>query len=423
MRRCKWLCLVIVLAMILSAFVGCSKESSPAKPNNPPSVEVNGTLTEYQNISVIRMWGTDREKGFAHGYLLADYIVNMLDNMIGGGVLGMNAETWENSVIPAIGLFTIEQRFQEELQGMLAGIQEKLGDSVEVASLGRPLKCEDLTAIQIGPDFMNVQCSSFSGWGPMTVDSCTITGRNFDWKEIPGVFEKQLVMVYVEEPGSGRLGFVTIGWPGSLGCFTAMNAEGVTLNINNTNGFPPEATSGFHPRILTYREVVESSHAQTATEDAAAVLRSQKTATPQNLMITMPYTGSNQASVVFEYDGRYSLDDGATIREPYSGQDYQICTNHCRKRKPPINCSRYSLLNAQLDLIAASEGANHLTLDKAWELLEAVALDNPTHHRVIFEPNKKLMHVALSVVEPAPQRDTVTFSVEELLRGVFEGSD
>jgi hypothetical protein len=75
------------------------------------------------------------------------------------------------------------------------------------------------------------------------------------------------------------------------------------------------------------------------------------------------------------------------------------------------------LLSAQLQAIAASAGTTHLTLENAWELLEGVLVNNPTHHRVIFEPNKKLMHVALSVVSPAQQRSTVTLNVAELLAG------
>jgi hypothetical protein len=140
-------------------------------------------------------------------------------------------------------------------------------------------------------------------------------------------------------------------------------------------------------------------------------------------MVTIPYSGDNDASVVFEYDGNYTIDGGVTVRDPNIGKDYQVCTNHCRERRPPIPCERYLLLSAQLEAIAASAGTTHLTLEKAWELLDAVVVNNPTHHRVLFEPNKKLMHVALSVISPAPQRNTVTLNVSELLAGIIETSD
>ncbi len=333
--------------------------------------------------------------------------------------MGLNADTWENEVIPAIIRFNIEQRFEKELGGMLAGIVARAGREVKIPSLGRALQYEDLAAINIGPDFFGIQCSSFAGWGPMTADGNTITGRNFDWQEVPGVFEKQFVIVYVSSTESQRLGFVTINWPGIIGCSTVMNAEGVTLNINNTNGYPPTQTSGFHPRILIYREAIESAHAGTALDDVENVLKARMTSTPQNLMVTMPYSGDNQGSVVFEYDGNISVDNGVTVREPDSTKFFQICTNHCRERKQPIVCERFSLLSEQLESIAASGGAYHLTKEKAWELLDDVAVNNPTHHRVVFQPNQKLMHIALSVVRPAPQFNAVTLDVSKLLDGTF----
>lgn len=160
------------------------------------------------------------------------------------------------------------------------------------------------------------------------------------------------------------LGFVSIVWPGTIGCFTAMNEEGVTLNINDSNGYPATQTSGFHPSILIYREAIESAHAGTALKDVENVLKSRITTTPQNLMVTMPYCDGNKGSVVFEYDGNISIDNRATAREPEEFENYRIFTNHCRKRKSPISCQRYSLLSEQLESIAASAGARQLTREK-----------------------------------------------------------
>ncbi len=172
-----------------------------------------------------------------------------------------------------------------------------------------------------------------------------MTGRNFDWQEIPGVFEKQFVFVYVSTAGSSKLGFVTINWPGVIGCFTVMTAEGVTLNNNATNDYPAAQISGFHPRIWIYLEAIESAHAGAALNDVENVLKTRMTATPQNLIISMPNNSDNQCSVVFEYDGNISVENWVTVREPDASKLYQICTNHCKERKPSVDCWRYSLLS------------------------------------------------------------------------------
>ncbi len=410
----------LIALLVIVSFPGCSKKTSPTEPS---TAGVQGTLTEFEGISILRIWGTPREQGYAHGYLIGEEIVTMLENFVKGGVMGLDADKWENEVIPAIGIFDIEERFVEELQGMLAGIEAKMGGEVNIPSLGRGLKYDDLAAINVGPDFYGMMCSSFAAWGTMTMDGNTIAGRNFDWNEIPGVFEKQFLIVYVSPAESQRLDFVTINWPGIIGCSTAMNSEGVTLNINNTNGYPPTQSSGFHPRILIYREAIESAHAESALNDVKEVLLGRITSTPQNLMITMPHSGTDPSSVVFEYDGNLLIDGGVSVREPDATDLFQICTNHCRVRKPPIACQRYSFLYTELGGIAADSGETYLSKKKAWELLDAVALSNPTHHRVIFEPNLKIMHVGLSVVNPNPQWNAVTFNISDLINGNIQNTN
>lgn len=107
-----------------------------------------------------------------------------------------------------------------------------------------------------------------------------------------------------------------------------------------------------------------------------------------------------------------------TVREADEESSFQICTNHYRERRQPIECWRYSSLREEFLNLAVSQGASLLTLGKAWELLDSVALGSSTHHRVIFEPNRLLMHIALSVAVPATQCQFVTLNVAELTEGI-----
>ncbi len=405
--------LVILTISIIS--MSCGKDPSTG-PNG--TEEVNGTLSVIEGIPVLRLWGTPREQGYAHGYLIGEDIATMLDDFIESAMGGLDADAWENELIPATGAFQLEQRFVEELEGMLAGVEAgTVGAHAYIPSLGRNLTYDDLAAINIGPDFFSIGCTTFAAWDSMTSDGATIAGRNFDWPEIPGVFEKQIIVVSVPATGSGRMGYVSINWPGIIGCYTAMNAEGVTLSTHDTNGHSPTATTGFSPRLLIYREAIESAHAGTAQEDVEAVFRARMTTTPQNMMLTFPSSAGNTGSVVFEYDGDLSVTGGVSVREPDGIESFQICTNHCRERVLPTECWRYSLLEGQLESIAASGGANHLTSEMVWALLDSIALGNSTHHRVVFEPDELLMHFAFSVDVPAPACTFITLNVTELLAG------
>lgn len=60
----------------------------------------------------------------------------MLNNFIENKTFGIDSSTWNNQVIPAISLLIIEKRFEEELQGMLEGIEARAREKVYLPSLG-----------------------------------------------------------------------------------------------------------------------------------------------------------------------------------------------------------------------------------------------------------------------------------------------
>jgi len=95
----------------------------------------------------------------------------------------------------------------------------------------------------------------------------------------------------------------------------------------------------------------------------------------------------------------------------------QVCTNHYRSRAAPISCDRYERLSA--DLARLDRQKEPLDVAAAWELLRDVAVSGRivTYQSVVFEPNRRLMHVAVSNDgRPAAQARPVTLDVAALLR-------
>jgi hypothetical protein len=141
------------------------------------------------------------------------------------------------------------------------------------------------------------------------------------------------------------------------------------------------------------------------------------------MMVTRPYTGDGPGAVVFEFDGDLSDGGGVTMRAPEGDNPFQICTNHFRKRSSPVSCGRYAQLNGVLERIAASERKRHVTLKRAWKMLAGVSMDGGiTHHSVVFEPNKHLMHVAFAKNgQHASRCEPVTLDVTKLVAGDYPG--
>jgi hypothetical protein len=124
-------------------------------------------------------------------------------------------------------------------------------------------------------------------------------------------------------------------------------------------------------------------------------------------------------------DSDRSIDGGATLREAGGSTPYQITANYYYNRPSrSIPDYRYDLLDSQLSSIARSGGVRHVGVEEAWELLARVPADPSKTggilvYSVVFEPNKMMMHVAVSENgEQAPLCHKISFDINALLAGV-----
>ncbi|MGD2110595.1 MAG: C45 family autoproteolytic acyltransferase/hydrolase [Phycisphaerae bacterium] len=388
-----------------------------------PSTNVNGTVSEIEGVRVLRVWGSPEERGYAHGFLLADTIVELAESYLAHGPLGGSLERYEKEMLPKLGRMKIDPRHEAEMQGVLAGLEAKRGGPAQIGFLGRPLRYEDVAAINCTGDFVRSGCSSFAAWGKLTKDGQTIAGRNMDWPVLPSMVKTPLVLVNAGSPGDDARGFVSITWPSFVGCITGMNAEGVTVATHDAGGRPATGTTGFTPYCWTFRLALESAGAETAIEDVIRIVRNETSMVGNNMMLTRPYGGRAPGGVVLEFDADRKLGKGVTTRMPEWDSPFVVCTNHFRDRTEPIACQRYHQLQGGLSRLVKAEGKRHVTVDRAWKMLAGVSMDGVlTYHSVVFEPNKRLMHVAFAEQEKhASKCKHVTLDVTELLAGDYPG--
>ncbi len=272
-------------------------------------------------------------------------------------------------------------------------------------------------------DVLRTGCSSFAAWGSVTENGQTIAGRNMDWPTNPALEGSQIVTVRVPPTGSALQGWVSVFWPSLIGCTTGMNAEGVTVAMHDSNSPAPSTSADFTSSTLLYREAIEAAQAETALEDITRVFRQRHTLPGYNMMVTRPDTGHGPAAVVFEHDGDLTHDKGMTLRKPEGLDTFLACTNHSRARYGPAPGTRHPRLYGGLEKVAAREGKHHLTVKRAWKMLIGVSPEGVlTHHSVVFEPNKLLMHVAFAQNgRHAPQCKHITLDVTKLLAGDYPG--
>lgn len=216
---------------------------------------VNGMLRQVGNQQVLNLWGSNYEMGYAHGYLMADRIRNLVDHYMIGEVVGGSVSAYNALLARDAAEFQWQQPYLDEIRGMADGMAAS-GKSLYVSRLGRAIDSRDIRAINLQEEFY-FGCSSFGVWGNATANGETIVARNLDFYYDSQGDNANYQMIIAYEP-TGKTKFISFGWPGFVGVYSGMNERGVTVmantgNISNPYGGP------FHPVMDVYRSILETT--------------------------------------------------------------------------------------------------------------------------------------------------------------------
>ncbi|MFQ5489108.1 MAG: C45 family autoproteolytic acyltransferase/hydrolase [Phycisphaerae bacterium] len=390
--------------------------------------DVTGSLQTGQGVRVLKLWGTPDQRGHAHGVLLGADLMKVFEGIVLDPRIVDSLPVYESKVRrQLLGRFRFDPDYRAELEGMLRGIVEAVGlEGTRLEKLGRHLDVRDLMALNCMADWYPFACSSFSAWGPATADGQMITARNLDFIPLPGLETDHVLIAYLE-PGSGKLPWVSLAWPGLIGAYSAMNAGGVTVSMHDASPLEPTHRGAFVPRSLALRDAIESARAGSAVADVKRVLLKCPTMFGNNIHVSSPYTGQATPAAVFEYDGQLSKDGGVTQRVASSskGTSWLTCTNHyCRRADPPpVQDHPFSTVRrfTTLATALADAGRSQGKIDPAWARsnLAKVATqgDVLTLHTVYYLPNRKEMLISLTQSgQPATRFEPVRMTLAKLLR-------
>lgn len=292
-----------------------AEDAKQAEQAGPPA-DLCGRLEAIGGQRVLSLWGTPRERGFAHGWLLADDLREGAQHDFGkllGPFLPIYEAWTRKSIVPKF-LFAPEEI--EELEGILEGIVARYGEAgLHLEALGRKVDLLDLKAINTFGDWYGLGCSSLALWGRHTTDGDPLVGRNFDFPAFELVAGRQTIVV--RAAADGRLGSVTLAHPGSIGVLSGMNEHGVFASIHDVPVVPgaEQSARANVPRLLAMRRLLERVHGERPIDQARQALEAWPTMYGNNIMVVAPKEAAGVPfAAVFEYDGREQIDGGATTR-------------------------------------------------------------------------------------------------------------
>lgn len=396
--------LTLILTMLFLSLPVLAKEDRTVVVSARYGRSLRGSVDEFP-VLVLR--GTSRERGEAHGFLGAREIIRTCDAMAGAvnqwGRTGATESGWE-AAKRLVSRFQFPSRFQDELRGMLDGLERALPEAPDrtLQATGAAITLEDLKVLQCGDVLELMRCSQFSAWGSLTPDGCTIIARNWDY---PTIFPCDTYCILAVEPAEkGLQRTLDAMWFGMIGAGLAcLNEEGVYLSADDAGSEDPTKVNSPVPAALALRRAAETAHAANPLVAMAENI-DQKTALAILYHIVAPGGRQHQAerAFVFEHAPGAAGPFETHLRRPSPTlPEALILTNDplLGRAGGAEICERYARLEKALTDPAAK---GKMDFERARSLLDSVAASSPTcttQYSAVVWPARKELRLA---VAPAP---------------------
>jgi len=432
---------LLVLTLVM---VGCARRAPQARvpPTEPPRTQetapppkkaeskVNGSLEEIKGTRVLRLWGSHQEMGYAYGYLLADELVEVIEQALFEGMLSKFPRIWTYEKVAQI----VDERilwpegYREEMEAMVEGMEAALGSLPEITHrriergsvVVEPMMLAMLNASRDLVD-LSLDCCSFAAWGEATGDGQTRVGgtEQGEW----GVMSEH-TLVMVRQPDYG-LGWACSNIVGSLSCMRGMNETGVAVAPQGAETPWLEVKgpcyAGLHARL-----VLEQVAA--GPDMVARIVRVFEEHPRCGSSVFLFAQGSptwsdaypDQMAVAIEHDFT-----GVTARLPSHNAlhgnpltEVIVATNHFFQREMPAGYSTLGESDRRYDAMVAV--LRERVIADVSDMQEVLIACDPAgigKQSVYMEPDSMVIHIAFRPSADAPSsphQPPVSFTWEEL---------
>ena len=352
-------CLALLAAMLPAAILPAARAAEPFK--YPEAKHGKGELKYIDGLPVLCVAGTPEEIGEQIGVLAlkpAAAVPKLAEEFF-------KANQWE--IFYALTVKTGGAMLEQ----MPTAQKQELAAATKASGWPRDL----LVFANTVADIRKIAgCSTLFVEGTRSATGGPLFGRNFDWPPFGAIDEYTLVTVYRPK---GKRAFVSVGYPGVLGCVSGMNDAGLALadlTVRSSRDESPALDPTGMPSTFALRRVMEEC---ASVEDAEKILKSLKRSIMQNVAI-----GDKQRAVVFEITTKTIVTRPAT-------DGLCLCTNHFRSEELSTwkECERYATLEKSRDL-------KQFSVADVAQQMDAVSQGSRTLQTMVFEPATLTLHVA-----------------------------
>jgi|GEM_PF-3391637 len=387
--------------------------------------QVKGTLEEKDGKKVLTVWGTHQERGYAHGYLMAESVKSVFDNyLVNHLCMGIPFYyLYMRSLF--VGNFAIEDKYQTEaealIQGMIdAGVNlynQTLNKNIDATDILACSALPDLTQMVFSTQERRLACSSISSWGPSTQQDPTLAGhlvftRLMDWSNDESVCDHHLLIVNMPwEEGEQK--WVSMAFAGFLGALSGINESGVGAFLNLGNHTAYETGDPFYPILFTVRNGIEADdYNQDLDNSPADIVQAVQDRNRSGGFIIhlVKDEGADSAPILIECNN----ENGVIVRDMSNNTSvpgvHLVATNHFRTLYAPEACDRYAGIVNELN------NSTDMSPGRSWDILEnAACLPNNLQAMQYIPSSNQLKWATSTTAVLAYAQDPTVFDLEALL--------
>jgi hypothetical protein len=295
-------CLVAALASATAA--GPNPIYDAGKYTTSKQHVANGHLSEVNvpgsmhPFYVMHLYGNSTERGFAHGQLLSQTILNFIETQLpayyveeidGLDVAGL--PKWLQNMIKSLGkkyaskiapiaLSYVLGQQKKYLAASKANVFDEMSAiAAGVCSVGNPSKyCENggaelvktIEQVNMLPELIRMQCSMMGAWGKSTKASKLLQLRTLDFGG--GPFGNRTMLV-VNHPSNEGIKFATVGFPGFVGAVTGFSEKiGLCEKVDDVTAPKPKPKGSYKGQADSFviRDVLQFSSTK---EEAIGIMQ------------------------------------------------------------------------------------------------------------------------------------------------------
>jgi len=348
------------------------------------SAQAQGSLSQYGDKLVLKVWGSHYQRGYAQGYLLNQRIMNVFHGyyytMFAFGSPSAYDYFWNWYQQH----FSFHPRLYLEAEGLIDGITAS-GTSVYHDGLQRNLAAEDVLLVNAIVDMIQVRnvmrpeeplelgCASLSSWGISTQQDSLLAGsavitRWLDWSSNDALIANPLLVVHYPSE-SDEQKWMSFTFPGLLGALSAINESGTAAFLNMGNDYNNPSPFNLSQVLFDIRDGLELNDTdQDGVNKAEDVFHSLFAGHHYNgtIIHALDEQAGNPNAMVIETSNTNTVIRRYNQYGNLPG-NHLAATNHFRYGGSTICCERYSSIQDSLY-------ANHnVTAKRQWRVLAGAA--------------------------------------------------